>query len=57
LAYCECGMNFYGVADMANGEVSDNGGDDIPSGCMDDDGQPLGVLKKHVEAYGIGTGG
>ena len=57
LAYCECGMNFYGVAEMANGEVSDDGGQDIPSGCIDEEGDLHGVLKEHVETYGIGTGG
>jgi hypothetical protein len=57
MGYCECGMNYYGVATAEKGEVSDNGGQDIPDGCFDDDGQPLGILKKHVETYGIGTGG
>jgi hypothetical protein len=57
MGYCECGMNYYGVATASDGVVDDDEGHDIPSGCFDDDGQPLGILKEHVETYGIGTGG
>ena len=57
LAYCECGMNFYGVAHAENGEVSDDGGQDIPSGCIDENGDVHGVLRKFIGKYGVGTGG
>jgi hypothetical protein len=57
MGYCECGMSFYGVVTATKGEVSDDGGHNIPDGCMDDNGNPKGVLKKHVNKYAIGTGG
>lgn len=57
LAYNECGMGFYGVATAEKGEMSDDGGNTYPDGCTDEDGNPKGVLKKHMNKYGIGMGG
>ncbi len=57
LAYNECGMSFYGVATAVNGEVTDGGGESYPEGATDEDGNPKGVLKKHMNKYGLGMGG
>jgi hypothetical protein len=57
LAYNECGMAYYGVAEASEGTVSDNGGDKYEDGDTDEDGNPKGALKKHVNKYGLGMGG
>jgi hypothetical protein len=57
LAYNECGMSFYGLATAENGEMSDDGGTTYPSNATDDDGNPKGCLKKHMNKYGLGMGG
>lgn len=57
MAYNECGMAFYGVAIATKGEVEDNGGNGYESGDTDDEGNPKGDLKKHVNKYGLGMGG
>lgn len=57
LAYNECGMSFYGVATAVKGEVTDDGGESYPEGATDDDGNPKGVLKKHMNKYALGMGG
>jgi hypothetical protein len=57
LAYNECGMAYYGVAEASEGTVSDNGGDKYEDGDTDEDGNPKGVLKKHMNKYGLGMGG
>lgn len=57
LAYNECGMSFYGVAEATNGEMSDNGGEGYEDGDVDEDGDPQGDLRKHMMKYDLGMGG
>lgn len=57
LAYNEGGMAFYGVAIAENGEISDDGGNEYEEGDTDEDGEPKGVLRKHVKKYALGMGG
>ena len=56
LAYNECGMSFYGVAAAVNGQVY-NYDESYPEGATDEDGNPKGALKKHVNKYALGMGG
>ena len=57
LAYNECGMSFYGVAEATGGVLEDNGGEEYADGDIDEDGNPKRHLKKHVHKYALGMGG
>ena len=57
LAYNECGMSFYGVAEATGGDLDDNGGEKYEDGDTDEDGNPKKNLKKHVHKYALGMGG
>lgn len=57
LAYNECGMAFYGVATAEKGEMSDDGGNSYADKDTDEDGNPKGALKKHMNKYNLGMGG
>lgn len=56
MGYSEYGMNFYGEATAINGELSDSC-QDYPKNSFDDDGNPKGVAKKHLEKWGCSQGG
>ena len=57
LAYNECGMSFYGVAEATGGVLEDNGGEEYADGDIDEDSNPKRHLKKHVHKYALGMGG
>jgi hypothetical protein len=57
MAYCECGMAFYGVAEVVKGEFSDDGGQSFADNDTDEDGEAQGDLAKHLNKYGLGMGG